>query len=94
MHTLRLPMQEYRCAGRGCRKPNLSATLARYSCGMFRPPVLAAIALVVAPVHANAPHVIERSGFELSDLAMFVVAAGGVWFARAAMRRRKRNSED
>lgn len=61
---------------------------------MFRPPVLVAIALVVAPVHASAPHVIERSGFELSDLAMFVVAAGGVWFARAAMRRRKRKSED
>ncbi len=61
---------------------------------MLRPPVLAAIALVVAPVHASAPHVIERGGFELSDFAMFVVAAGGVWFARAAMRRRKRKSED
>lgn len=61
---------------------------------MFRPPVLVALVLIVGPVHASAPHVIERDGFELSDLAMFVVAAGGVWFARRAMRKRHRKSED
>lgn len=31
----------------------------------------------------------ERSGFALSDLAMFVVAAAGLWLAQRAMRRRK-----
>ena len=61
---------------------------------MFRPPALIALTLIVAPVHASAPHVIERSGFALSDLAMFLVAGGGVWFARAAMRRRRRKSKD
>lgn len=61
---------------------------------MIRPPVLAALLLIAAPLHATGAHVIERDGFELSDLAMFVVAVGGVWLARAAMRRRKRTPKD
>ena len=40
----------------------------------------------VASGHTGTPRV--RSGPELSDLALFVVAALAVWFVRRALRRR------
>ena len=36
--------------------------------------------------HTGTPHL--RTGPELSDLALFVVAALAVWFVRRALRRR------
>ncbi|MBW4331538.1 hypothetical protein KY084_11730 [Stakelama sp. CBK3Z-3] len=40
-----------------------------------------------APAHSG---IIDRHGFELSDIALFVVAVLGVWFARRALRTRFR----
>ena len=40
----------------------------------------------IASGHTGIPHV--RSGPELSDLALFVVAAVAVWLVRRALRRR------
>jgi hypothetical protein len=48
--------------------------------------LLAAPALAVTPAHTGVPKV--RTGPELSDIALFVMAAGGVWLVRRAMRAR------
>jgi hypothetical protein len=48
--------------------------------------LLAAPALAVMPAHTGVPKV--RTGPELSDIALFVMAAGGVWLVRRAMRAR------
>ncbi|MGK6318165.1 hypothetical protein [Sphingomonas sp. DT-204] len=55
--------------------------------------VLAVLSLsLVLPTiaHAAAPHSgqVVRSGFALSDVALFVFAAIGVWLAQRSMRRR------
>lgn len=42
--------------------------------------------LAVASGHTGTPHV--RTGPELSDLALFAVAALAVWLVRRALRRR------
>jgi hypothetical protein len=47
--------------------------------------------LLASPAFADDPHsgvVHTRSGPEVSDIALFVMAAGGVWAARRAMRAR------
>ena len=54
--------------------------------------LLAALVAFVSPdtLFAAPPHSGEviHDGFEPSDLALFVVAAAGVWFARRSMRAR------
>jgi len=47
---------------------------------------LAAPAFAVAPAHTGVPRV--RTGPELSDIALFVMAALGVYLVRRAMRAR------
>lgn len=44
--------------------------------------------LTVASGHDGV--VAPRSGFALSDVALFVMAAGGVWLVRRALRKRFR----
>lgn len=41
--------------------------------------------LLAAPPHTGQ---VIHDGFELSDVALFVLAVAGVWFARRSMRRR------
>jgi len=52
------------------------------------------LALIALPAAAQAvaPHSgqIARNGFALSDIALFVFAALGVWLAQRSLRRRKR----
>ena len=48
--------------------------------------LFAAPALAVTPAHTGVPKV--RTGPELSDIALFVMAAVGVWLVRRAMRAR------
>ena len=48
--------------------------------------LIAAPALAVTPAHTGVPKV--RTGPELSDIALFVMAAAGVWLVRRAMRAR------
>ena len=48
--------------------------------------LLAAPALAVTPAHTGVPKV--RTGPELSDIALFVMAAAGVYLVRRAMRAR------
>jgi hypothetical protein len=48
--------------------------------------LIAAPAFAVAPAHTGVPKI--RTGPELSDIALFVMAALGVWFVRRAMRAR------
>ena len=48
--------------------------------------LIAAPALAVTPAHTGVPKV--RTGPELSDIALFVMAAVGVWLVRRAMRAR------
>ncbi|MDB5706901.1 MAG: hypothetical protein JWN66_4017 [Sphingomonas bacterium] len=48
--------------------------------------LLAAPALAVTPAHTGVPKV--RTGPELSDIALFAMAAGGVYLVRRAMRAR------
>ena len=48
--------------------------------------LLAAPAFAVSPAHTGVPRV--RTGPELSDIALFVMAAIGVWLVRRAMRAR------
>jgi hypothetical protein len=36
----------------------------------------------------------ERTGFAPSDVALFVVAAAGLWFARRALRARRKPPRD
>ena len=57
------------------------------------------VALLIATpalaAHSGAPH--PRTAPELSDVALFVLAAAGVWFVRRAMRARfarRRADED
>ena len=50
--------------------------------------------LLAAPAHTGQ---VSRDGCELSDLALGLLAAAGVWFARRSMRARakaKRSAED
>lgn len=52
--------------------------------------ILALILLIVASVSA-APHsgaTAGRTSPELSDIALFIMAAGGIWFVRRALRAR------
>jgi hypothetical protein len=62
---------------------------------MFR---FALLLLVATPALADEPAHTgvagSRSMPELSDFALFAVAAGGVWFVRRAMRARFRKAED
>jgi len=51
--------------------------------------------LVAAPAFAAAPHsgiVTQRSMPELSDIALFVCAALGLWFVRSRLRARFRRT--
>ena len=48
--------------------------------------LIAAPALAVTPAHIGVPKI--RTGPELSDIALFVMAAVGVWLVRRAMRAR------
>lgn len=48
--------------------------------------LLAPPALAMVPPHSGVIH--TRSMPELSDIALFVMAAGGVWLARRALRKR------
>jgi len=48
--------------------------------------LIAAPAMAVTPAHTGVPKI--RTGPELSDIALFVMAALGVWFVRRAMRAR------
>ncbi|MFA5964062.1 MAG: hypothetical protein WC804_08605 [Sphingomonas sp.] len=48
--------------------------------------LLATPALAVTPAHTGVPKI--RTGPELSDIALFVMAALGVWLVRRAMRAR------
>ncbi|CAN5637362.1 hypothetical protein BH10PSE14_BH10PSE14_23320 [soil metagenome] len=56
--------------------------------------LLATPALAVTPAHTGVPKI--RTGPELSDIALFVMAALGVWLVRRAMRARfaKRPSDN
>ena len=47
-------------------------------------------------LHAATPHDgrVVRDGFELSDLALFVIAALGVFLARRSLRRRGPRAKD
>lgn len=78
--------------GRGAVNP--SSSLPRYSTAMLRVAIplllIAAPALAGPPPHSGIPT--QRSMPELSDLALFAVAAGGVWFVRRAMRARFRRT--
>jgi hypothetical protein len=47
---------------------------------------IATPALAVTPAHTGVPKI--RTGPEVSDIALFVMAAGGVWLVRRAMRAR------
>ena len=51
-------------------------------------PVLALLAPATAQAAAHSGIVTARTGPEPSDIALFVVAAIGVWAIRRAMRRR------
>ena len=48
--------------------------------------LLATPALAMVPPHSGVIH--TRSMPELSDIALFVMAAAGVWLARRALRKR------
>jgi hypothetical protein len=48
--------------------------------------LIAAPAMAVTPAHTGVPKI--RTGPELSDIALFVMAALGVWLVRRAMRAR------
>jgi len=48
--------------------------------------LIAAPAFAVTPAHTGVPKI--RTGPELSDIALFVMAALGVWLVRRAMRAR------
>jgi hypothetical protein len=48
--------------------------------------LIAAPALAVTPAHTGVPRV--RTGPELSDIALFVIAVAGVYLVRRAMRAR------
>jgi hypothetical protein len=48
--------------------------------------LIAAPVMAVTPAHTGVPKV--RTGPELSDIALFVMAALGVWLVRRAMRAR------
>jgi hypothetical protein len=53
--------------------------------------------LLLAAAPALAAHggeITRRSMPELSDLALAAMAAGGIWLAQRAMRRRKRQPKD
>lgn len=51
--------------------------------------------LAAAPaLAAHSGEVSRRSMPELSDLALAAMAAGGIWLAQRAMRRRKRQPKD
>ena len=52
--------------------------------------------LLATPALAAPPHsgvIRTRSMPELSDIALFVMAAGGVWLARRALRKRFKQPE-
>lgn len=55
----------------------------RYALALF---VLATPAFAAVPPHSGIIH--TRSMPELSDIALFVMAVGGVWLARRALRKR------
>ena len=48
--------------------------------------LIAAPVFAVTPAHTGVPKV--RTGPELSDIALFILAAVGVWLVRRAMRAR------
>lgn len=52
--------------------------------------MIAAPALAEEPAHTGTPG--SRSMPELSDVALFAVAAGGLWFVRSRMRARFRKA--
>ena len=53
------------------------------------------ILLTAAPAFAaHSGEVTRRSMPELSDIALAAMAAGGIWLAQRAMRRRKRQPKD
>ena len=62
------------------------------------PMLIAALLLAAAPVAAgNGPDnghsgvARPRTAPELSDIALFGMAAGGIWFTRRALRKRRRD---
>lgn len=53
--------------------------------------------LLLMPLPALAAHTgvaAERTGFAPSDVALFLVAAAGLWIARRALRARRRPPRD
>ncbi|MDB5709748.1 MAG: hypothetical protein JWL96_1818 [Sphingomonas bacterium] len=48
--------------------------------------LIAAPAMAVTPAHTGVPKI--RTGPELSDIALFVIAVLGVWLVRRALRAR------
>jgi len=59
--------------------------------------IAALLLLFASPALADAPHsgtATPRTGPEASDVALFVMAAGGVWAARRALRARWRKRQD
>jgi hypothetical protein len=60
---------------------------------MIRALTLTMLAAVPA-LAAHTGEVTRRSMPELSDLALAALAAGGLWLAQRAMRRRKRRSPE
>ncbi|TKD50036.1 hypothetical protein [Sphingomonas baiyangensis] len=46
-----------------------------------------------APAHAAHTGIVRRNGYGWSDVAIFVIVAGGLLLAQAAMRRRARRAE-
>ena len=88
MRMRRWRLRGFRCAGRSHRDEEM-LTAARYpSCMRWYLPILllAAPALAVTPAHTGVPRL--RTGPEASDIALFVMAAGGIWLVRRAMRAR------
>lgn len=67
----------------------------RYTHAMLR---AALLLLIATPAFADEPAHTGRAGSrsmpEASDLLLFAVAAGGVWFVRARMRARFRKSPE
>jgi hypothetical protein len=55
-------------------------------------PLLLLVAMPALAAHSG--DVARRTMPELSDLALAAMAAGGIWLAQRAMRRRKRKPKD
>lgn len=72
---------------------NAFAAASAYTGPMLRALLLAMLAAAPA-LAAHSGDVTRRTMPELSDLALAAMAAGGIWLAQRAMRRRKRQPKD